>query len=159
MLRDTRDIIRRLEREGFVHVSIAGSHHKYRHPASGRTVIVAHPRKNTPSRYGAIHLQTGRLAEGLNVKTHYIVLIHKEPDSGYGVSFPDVPGVTTVGDTLEEALEQAADVLQFAFEDWPGSRPVPRTLDELRADPEFLEDSADAVVAAVAPKESFSAVA
>jgi predicted RNase H-like HicB family nuclease len=90
---------------------------------------------------------------------HYIALIHKESDSGYGVSFPDVPGVTTVADTLEEALEQAADVLQFAFEDWPGGPPSPRTLDELRADPEFLEDAADAVVAAVTPKESFSAVA
>ena len=28
--------------------------------------------------------------------THYIALIHKEADSGYGVSFPDVPGVIAV---------------------------------------------------------------
>jgi hypothetical protein len=32
-------------------------------------------------------------------KSHYIALIHKEADSGYRVSFPDVPGVTTDADT------------------------------------------------------------
>jgi predicted RNase H-like HicB family nuclease len=83
--------------------------------------------------------------------THYIALIHKEPDSGYGVSFPDVPGVTAVADTLDDALREGAVALGFAFEDWEGARPSPRTLDELRRDPEFLDWSADAVVAAVAP--------
>ncbi len=27
----------------------------------------------------------------------YIALIHKEPDSDYGVSFPDLPGVISAG--------------------------------------------------------------
>ena len=85
---------------------------------------------------------------------HYIALIHKETDSCFGVSFPDWPGVVTAGDTIDEALEKASAVLAFAAEDWEnrdGSNdlPVPRTLDELRRDPEFQEDSADAVVAAV----------
>ncbi|MEQ1950085.1 type II toxin-antitoxin system HicB family antitoxin [Mesorhizobium yinganensis] len=85
--------------------------------------------------------------------THYIALIHKEPDSGYGVSFPDVPGVTAVADTLDEALHEAGIALGFAFEDWQGERPAPRTLDELRSNREFLDWSSDAVVAAVAPTE------
>ena len=83
--------------------------------------------------------------------THYIALIHKEPESGYGVSFPDVPGVTAVADTLDEALHEAAIALGFAFEDWPGTPPAPRSLDDLRTDPHFLQEAADAVVAAVAP--------
>ncbi|MDN5928968.1 MAG: type II toxin-antitoxin system HicB family antitoxin [Hyphomicrobiales bacterium] len=82
---------------------------------------------------------------------HYIALIHKEADSGYGISFPDVPGVTAVADTLDQALHEAGIALGFAFEDWQGDRPSPRTLDDLRRDPEFLDWSADAVVAAVAP--------
>jgi hypothetical protein len=41
---------------------------------------------------------------------HYIALIHKDHDSGYGVSFPDVPGVITVADTLDDALMQASEV-------------------------------------------------
>src|SRR5262245_42909077 len=85
---------------------------------------------------------------------HYIALIHKDPDSCYGVSFPDVPGVFTAGDTIDEAIQQAAEVLEFAAEDWQnpdGSKnfPPPRTIDELRKDMQFQEDAADAVVAAV----------
>jgi antitoxin HicB len=45
---------------------------------------------------------------------HYIALIHKDADSCYGVSFPDVPGVFTAGDTIDEAMQQAAKVLEFA---------------------------------------------
>ena len=49
---------------------------------------------------------------------HYIALIHKDRDSCYGVSFPDVPGVVTAGDTMDDAMKNAADVLAFAAEDW-----------------------------------------
>jgi antitoxin HicB len=85
---------------------------------------------------------------------HYIALIHKDTDSCYGVSFPDVPGVITGGDTIDEAMQQAVEVLQFAAEDWTnadgstGFKP-PSTIDELRKDPGFLEDAKDAVVAFV----------
>ncbi|MEO6179776.1 MAG: type II toxin-antitoxin system HicA family toxin [Devosia sp.] len=48
MLRNSRDIIRRLEQDGFALVSVRGSHHKFRHPDSRRVVIVVHPRKDTP---------------------------------------------------------------------------------------------------------------
>lgn len=84
---------------------------------------------------------------------HYITLIHKDSDSCYGVSFPDVPGVVTAGDTIDEAMQKAAEALEFAAEDWSrlsGSHwPQARTIHELRADPEFQEVSVDAVVAAV----------
>lgn len=84
---------------------------------------------------------------------HYIALIHKDADSCYGVSFPDVPGVFTAGDTIDEAMKNAADVLAFAAEDWSDLAaerfPAARTIDELRADPEFQERASDAVVAAI----------
>lgn len=83
--------------------------------------------------------------------THYIALIHKEPESGYGVSFPDIPGVIAVADTLDEALHEAGVALGFAFQDWAGERPPARSLDDLRNDPEFLDVASDAVVAAVVP--------
>jgi antitoxin HicB len=87
------------------------------------------------------------------VVPHNIGLIHKDSDSCYGVSFPDVPGVVTAGDTIDEAMQKAAEALEFAAEDWSkltGSHwPQARTIDELRADPEFQEGSVDAMVAAV----------
>lgn len=88
--------------------------------------------------------------------THYIALLHKGPDSGYGVSFPDVPGVTAVADTLDDALREASVALGFAFEDWHGDRPLPRTLDQLRGDPGFIDESRDAVVAAILPASTLA---
>ena len=85
---------------------------------------------------------------------HYIALIHKDADTSYGVSFPDVPGVIAAGDSIDDALRNAAEVLDFAAEDWEGRDgskdfPAPRTIDELRADADFQADAADAVIAAV----------
>ncbi|GHD11366.1 addiction module toxin, HicA family protein [Tianweitania populi] len=52
-MKDSRDIIRRLEADGFVLVSVRGSHQKYRHPARGAVVILPHPRRDIPS--GTVH--------------------------------------------------------------------------------------------------------
>ncbi len=94
---------------------------------------------------------------------HYIALIHKDADSCYGVSFPDVPGVFTAGDTIDEVLAKAADVLKFAAEDWSdlsgGKFPPPRTIDESRADPDFQERAVDAVIAAVPFRMNIDAAA
>lgn len=49
LLRDSREITRRLVADGFVLVSTRGSHHKYRHAESGRTVILTHPQKDIPT--------------------------------------------------------------------------------------------------------------
>jgi predicted RNase H-like HicB family nuclease len=84
---------------------------------------------------------------------YYIALIHKDADSSYGVSFPDLRGVVTAGGTIDEAMQHAAEALEFAAEDWESNGrkglPSPRTIDELRTDAEFQEDAAGAVVAAV----------
>ncbi len=94
---------------------------------------------------------------------HYIALIHKDADSCYGVSFPDVPGVFTAGDTIDEAIHKAADVLKFAAEDWSdlGNEefPAPRTIDELRTTKDFQERAVDAVVAAVPFRANVDAAA
>ena len=46
----------------------------------------------------------------------YVGLVHKDPDSDYGVSFPDLPGCTTVGSTISEAREMAAEALMLYLE-------------------------------------------
>ncbi|MGH6804931.1 MAG: type II toxin-antitoxin system HicA family toxin [Methyloceanibacter sp.] len=48
MLRDSRDIMRRLEQDGFELVSVRGSHHKFRHREKKRVVVVPHPRRDLP---------------------------------------------------------------------------------------------------------------
>lgn len=48
MLRDSRDIIRRLEREGYVLRAVKGSHHKFFHDDLRCMVTVPHPRRDLP---------------------------------------------------------------------------------------------------------------
>jgi HicB_like antitoxin of bacterial toxin-antitoxin system len=36
---------------------------------------------------------------------NYIAVVHKEPASDYGVSFPDFPGCVTAGKTIDEAKD------------------------------------------------------
>ncbi|MGH6804930.1 MAG: type II toxin-antitoxin system HicB family antitoxin [Methyloceanibacter sp.] len=85
--------------------------------------------------------------------THYIAIIHKEPGSIYGISFPDVPGVVAAAESLDAALSEAAEALAFAAEDWEQLTgtpfPRPRSLDALQADTEFVSLADRAVVAAV----------
>jgi predicted RNase H-like HicB family nuclease len=84
---------------------------------------------------------------------HYIAVIHKDATSCYGVLFPDVKGIFTAGDTLDEAFQQAREVLAFAAESWredTGTEfPKPRSIDELRSDPDFVASSQDAILMAV----------
>jgi predicted RNA binding protein YcfA (HicA-like mRNA interferase family) len=48
MLRDSRDIVRRLKQDGFELVSVRGSHHKFLNVETRRFVIVPHPRRDLP---------------------------------------------------------------------------------------------------------------
>jgi predicted RNase H-like HicB family nuclease len=48
--------------------------------------------------------------------THYPAIVHKEVESCYGVSFPDLPGCTAAGATLDEAYADAIEALRFHVE-------------------------------------------
>ncbi|MAE94904.1 MAG: CopG family transcriptional regulator [Deltaproteobacteria bacterium] len=43
----------------------------------------------------------------------YIALLRKDPDSDYGVEFPDFPGCVTAGKTLDEAQAFAKEALEL----------------------------------------------
>ena len=82
----------------------------------------------------------------------FIALVHKDPDSCYGVSFPDVPGCTSAGDTLDEALTNAVDALSGhirLMEADGEATPTPRTLEAINADPHLVEDMKGAIISAV----------
>jgi predicted RNase H-like HicB family nuclease len=67
----------------------------------------------------------------------YIGLIHKDPGSDYGVSFPDFPGVATAGGTLDEARAMAEEALAFHIDglvEDDEAIPEPSTLDTIMAD-------------------------
>jgi predicted RNase H-like HicB family nuclease len=72
----------------------------------------------------------------------YIALIHKEPASNYGVSFPDFPGCVTAGATLDEARREAAEALALhidgMIEDGE-TIPEPSSLEDVMAERENRE--------------------
>jgi predicted RNase H-like HicB family nuclease len=90
----------------------------------------------------------------------YIALVHKDTGTSYGVSFPDVPGCISAGGTFEQAIANAADALagHFAIMQADGEAiPSPRGYEQLKRDPVFVEDSADAIVTMVTPRSTMAA--
>lgn len=83
----------------------------------------------------------------------YIAFIHKDPGSCYGVSFPDMPGCTSAGDTLDEAVANAVGALSghVRMMDMDGDAvPAPRSLEDIIADPDLAEDREGALLSAIA---------
>jgi predicted RNase H-like HicB family nuclease len=82
----------------------------------------------------------------------YTAFVHKDPDSAYGVSFPELPGCIAVGSTIEEAISNATDALAFHVRGMIADGdivPVARMPDSIMADPEFAEDRKDAIIASI----------
>lgn len=70
---------------------------------------------------------------------NFIGLIHKDPDSDYGVSFPDFPGVATAGTDLDDARRMAEEALAFHVEGMiedGEAIPEPSSLEAIMSDPE-----------------------
>ena len=74
--------------------------------------------------------------------TTYIALLRKDPDSDFGVDFPDFPGCITAGSTLEETRLMAQEALEAHLEclrELGQTIPRPSALDAIMADPENAE--------------------
>lgn len=83
---------------------------------------------------------------------HYIALIHKDADSDYGVSFPDLPGCVTAGTSLDDARAMAAEALALHLEGLAEdgeAAPEPSSLEAVMAD----RESRDAVAILVPAPE------
>ncbi|HAE58761.1 MAG TPA: hypothetical protein DCG54_04435 [Anaerolineae bacterium] len=69
----------------------------------------------------------------------YPVLLHKDPQSAYGVSVPDLPGCFSAGSTLDEALNQATEAILCHLEGLLlDGEPIPAllTLEEHQSKPD-----------------------
>jgi predicted RNase H-like HicB family nuclease len=81
--------------------------------------------------------------------SRYVALVDGKPGA-YGVVFPDCPGCTAMGHTVEEALQNAVEALA----DWADDvEPMPkaRSIAELRRDPEVRRALADGDALALVP--------
>ena len=46
----------------------------------------------------------------------YKIMLRKEPEGGYTVTVPSLPGCVTYGDTIEEAIEMAKEAIELYIE-------------------------------------------
>ena len=74
-----------------------------------------HIEQGDPSRDLAQHLPTGSVELGGSLM-RFVVVIHKDMGTGYGVTVPDLPGCFSAGDTLEEAIESAQEAIACHIE-------------------------------------------
>lgn len=84
----------------------------------------------------------------------YIVLVHKDPDSACGMTFPDAPGCFSAADEIDDLFAMA----QEALEGWTEGMieeglPIPATrpLSEIQADPEWTDILASAAMIIALP--------
>jgi predicted RNase H-like HicB family nuclease len=85
----------------------------------------------------------------------YVALVHKDKGTSYGMSFPDVPGCISAGDTFEEAVVNAAEALAghlALLRADADTIPAPRSFEELKRDRDFVADAAGAIVTVVQPR-------
>ena len=46
----------------------------------------------------------------------YPVLIHKDDETEYGVTIPDIPGCFTLGETIDQAIANIQGAVELYFE-------------------------------------------
>lgn len=63
---------------------------------------------------------------------YFYAVVHKDADSAFGVSFPDLPGCFSAADEVEQLVPNACEALDLWFED-AGEDVEPRSLDDIRA--------------------------
>ena len=80
---------------------------------------------------------------------NYIAVVHKDPNSDFGVSFPDFPGCITASGTIDEVKDMAHDALSLhikgMLEDGQNI-PTPSKLEDIVDDPDYSDAAAIIVV-------------
>ncbi len=80
---------------------------------------------------------------------NYLAVVHKEPNSDFGVYFPDFPGCITAGSTLDEAKDMAHDALSLHVKGMLEDEeiiPTPSKLEDIVDNPDYSVSAAILVV-------------
>lgn len=71
---------------------------------------------------------------------HYAIAIHKDADSDYGVSVPDLPGCISAGETLQDAIAMAQEAIELHLAgmiEEGAMPPEPTPVDQWSDDPDY----------------------
>ena len=72
----------------------------------------------------------------------YTIILRKEPEGGYAVLVPALPGCLTSGETVEEALTMAREVIPLFLEVWQeDGKTVPPDKPDVRLNMREMEEA------------------
>ncbi|SDC31495.1 Predicted nuclease of the RNAse H fold, HicB family [Sphingomonas sp. YR710] len=83
---------------------------------------------------------------------YFYAVVHKDPDSAYGVHFPDLPGCFSAADDLDDVLPNAIEAMELWLEDQP--EPAPGSLAAVRE--KAVDDLADGAFLIAVPRMTVS---
>ena len=72
----------------------------------------------------------------------YPIVIHKDPDSDYGVTFPDLVGCFSAGSSIEEAINMAQEAAECHIEGMlidAEPVPTPSNIEVYQKDPDYRD--------------------
>jgi predicted RNase H-like HicB family nuclease len=72
----------------------------------------------------------------------YPVVIHKDADSDYGVTVPDLPGCFSAGETMDEALTNVVEAIELHLEGMLLDNeplPLPKKIEEHQQNPDYAD--------------------
>ncbi len=79
---------------------------------------------------------------------NFPVVVHKDSDSAYGVTVPDLPGCFSAGDTLDEALENTKEAIACHIEGLlmdDEFLPIPQAIEKHYQNPDYSDGIWDSV--------------
>jgi predicted RNase H-like HicB family nuclease len=125
--RNSQRIIARLKREGFELVSAKGSHHKLR--KGTQNVHRPASQEGFAGRHRACNRKAGRIGCEVEPMKYFIALVHKDNDSAFGISFPDLPSVFSAADIEDDLTANAIEAIRpWAEEE---ALPIPSSYNDL----------------------------
>lgn len=84
----------------------------------------------------------------------YIVIVHKEENSAYGMTFPDAPGCFSAADEMDDIFAMATEAITGWTEVMiEHGNPIPptRDLSEIKSDPQWADEFVDAAFVLALP--------
>lgn len=85
-------------------------------PDRRRTRNGSPSKKGPADRYAEKHFPTGGLGLATEKNMRFPIVIHKDRDSEYGVTVPDLPGCFSAGETTDDALMNAIEAIECHLE-------------------------------------------
>ena len=116
-----RELMRRLQQDGWYEVRQIGSHKQFRHDRKpGLVTVPVHGSRDIPKRTLASHFSPGGLEADsgrLEMKTYAVVFERgDEGEEPWAAYVPDLPGCISTGETMDDVRRNIREAIELHVE-------------------------------------------